>query len=592
MASFLLILSLSWMSLFLQNFTGEQILQEGLYLEGEERYEEALEVWSSAFTELDIPNLAIGREYIRLTTEQKLHNHYEKASTMYVWGLSTKMVEPNREALEQELSMLKPLAEQKIFREWERLLDDNNPAIYRELRLFWQSLNPTPATRYNERMLEHWERIAYARKHFDRRSDPTYDTDDRGIEYVRYGEPDRSASGVLTLHPGEVQTECASFPGCNPEIMRNVIMDLDPSPYYEIWIYDQPNPEMEYNLILIFGDKSSGGFQRVNVIEDFIPRRAFSLNDSRYAFQSPVLGNTSPGTLFTPGMIMQWLYYKQLISTDFFFVHQFTKLETEWDVGTSPAAIRRLGKFQGPMQEERVKMTTRQNMNRAPEEISTYENMLVSIPLGVFHYRLLDENNRPVAATFLESQPRRAFLEDYASNEDILFSSDTTTAEEAFTHYELTHGLLVTGENGDVLSRNKMPAELILDFQQDLPSSSVFTVPYVDDDQKLIFFAELHNRYPDSMPHFETPFPSDLRGLGKLEHVLPEPLSTDPDQLEMADLVLGWQMRADAPEGTLFPFVVANNREIPEGEELAIHLEIYNLQQDESGFASFTLDMR
>lgn len=314
------------------------LLQRGLDLEADGRYEEALQTWDSAYTELFTPSLAIGREYIRLATEQKIREHYEAAFAMYQWGLTAGSVEANRNALMQELAMLEPLMERQTAKRLHMLTENENPAVYTELKAFWQQLDPTPSSRYNERLIEHWERIAHARKHFDRRSDPPYGTDDRGIEYVRFGEPDRKSSGILNLLPAEIETECGIFPKCNPEMMREIVMALDPNPAYEIWSYDKPSDDMEHNLVLIFGDKASAGFQRVNVVEDFIPRSAFSLNDKRYAIQSLTGIETTPGELFTPSMIMQWLYYKKLMSADFFFVHRFSELQFEWDVGGSPAA--------------------------------------------------------------------------------------------------------------------------------------------------------------------------------------------------------------------------------------------------------------
>ena len=586
MIRFLLILSLSITSAFSQSLTEETLLNHGLELEAEEQYEQALEVWSSAFTELDTPSLAIGREYIRLITEHSLNEYFELASSMYLWGLTAEKIEYNRDALKLELAMLRPLAGQESFKKWQQLFEEENPLIYKKIHSFWQQLNPTPSTRYNERLIEHWERIAYARDHFDRRDDPPYGTDDRGLIYIQYGEPNRIESGNLRLARGEVFTECGVLPGCNPNLMADVVMDLDANPYFEIWIYERPNQNMEYNLIMMFGERPLDGFRRINVLEDFIPRRAFSLNDDRYAFQSLTGRRTAPGELVSPGMMMQWMYYKQLATTDFFFANRFTEMQTQW----IRFDVEALGKHQGPMQEEQSKTITRLEISKAPDNISTHEKNFPSIPLRTYHYRMLDENGNPVTVTFVESQPREVFLEDLAFNEDVLFPDESVTAEEAFIHYELTHGLLVKGANGEVLSRSAIPAELILDFREDLPSSSVFTIPYAEEGNTVQLYAELHNRYPESKPRIETPFPKALRGLGKLESTLPVPLNSDPDQLEMADLVLGWQMRHDAPDGTLFPFVVANHREIPEGEELAVYLEIYNLQTSPNGFTDFSIN--
>jgi GWxTD domain-containing protein len=52
---------------------------------------------------------------------------------------------------------------------------------------FWSVLDPAPVTAANERLVEHYRRVATARQHMGTHKDPW---DDRGDVYVRYGEPD------------------------------------------------------------------------------------------------------------------------------------------------------------------------------------------------------------------------------------------------------------------------------------------------------------------------------------------------------------------------------------------------------------------
>jgi GWxTD domain-containing protein len=52
---------------------------------------------------------------------------------------------------------------------------------------FWSVLDPAPVTAANERLVEHYRRVATAREHMGTHKDPW---DDRGEVYVRYGEPD------------------------------------------------------------------------------------------------------------------------------------------------------------------------------------------------------------------------------------------------------------------------------------------------------------------------------------------------------------------------------------------------------------------
>lgn len=565
----------------------DKLLQQGFDLVEMEEYEKALEIWGTAFTELNTPSLLIGRAYIHLATEHKLEKYYQTASSIYQWGLTAEKIETNKVALQKELNMLQPLVEQEIFKQWERLYQTNNPELYNRLRLFWQYLNPLPQRMYNPRLIEHWERIVYAQKNYIRRNEPPYSTDDRGVAYVKYGEPDRIIDGILQAPRGKVSAVCSQLRLCDGQIMPNVVMNLDRSPYFEIWIYEQPSNEMQFNLVLIFGDSARSGFGRVETIEEFIPTRAFSLSN-RFNSPSPGTGANNPGEKMSPGMVMQWLYYEQLATKDFFFANRFSQLEFEWD--RADPSDPRLGKHQGPMQEELSKTITRKNLKLAPSDLSTYEKKLPEIPVKEFHYRLLDNNNQPIVVTFLESLPQQAFIEDLAFNEDVLFAGESSLGDEALGDYELIHGLVLKNDGGKTLNSISQQPELIIDLQNNAPSSSVFTIPYHSIRQKAILYAQLTNRHPDSKPKVETPYPDEIRGIGRLETDLPAPLPSESDDLLVGDLIIGWQMMYEEVQETLIPFIVANDLEIPVDEELAVHLEIYNLQTAEDGFTDFQVD--
>lgn len=59
------------------------------------------------------------------------------------------------------------------------------------LERFWLSRDPTPVTNVNERLLENFRRVWYARMHFSTGATPW---DRRGDVYVRYGEPDHRST--------------------------------------------------------------------------------------------------------------------------------------------------------------------------------------------------------------------------------------------------------------------------------------------------------------------------------------------------------------------------------------------------------------
>jgi len=58
-------------------------------------------------------------------------------------------------------------------------------------RKFWKSRDPSPTTEYNERLVEHYRRLNYAKQHYAMKQTKGYD--DRGIIYIKHGEPDQTA---------------------------------------------------------------------------------------------------------------------------------------------------------------------------------------------------------------------------------------------------------------------------------------------------------------------------------------------------------------------------------------------------------------
>ena len=58
-------------------------------------------------------------------------------------------------------------------------------------RKFWKSRDPSPTTEYNERLVEHYRRLNYAKTFFGLKQTKGYD--DRGRIYIKHGEPDQIA---------------------------------------------------------------------------------------------------------------------------------------------------------------------------------------------------------------------------------------------------------------------------------------------------------------------------------------------------------------------------------------------------------------
>jgi hypothetical protein len=157
-------------------------------------------------------------------------------------------------------------------------------------RSFWTRRNPTPASNLNQRLLEHYQRLVYAesnyeyrrvRIHFtnpDQHNELRYpkayalneEFNDKGLIYLRYGEPDFSNQTggdiPLPMDPGEI--------GFNSPVQQ--------ASGNEVWVYEgnRSRAQMIFHFVL-FG--SAGGNWRLSPLPT--DARAFeflSTWDNRY----------------------------------------------------------------------------------------------------------------------------------------------------------------------------------------------------------------------------------------------------------------------------------------------------------------------
>ena len=310
----------------------DRYLRDGLALEQEGRPEPALKLWNDVIPTLEYPSVIIATEYLRIAAEYELTNYYRASSSIYLdvmYVSDENAFQHGRSELEKELLRLEPIMEESEFSACQQLLNENDPELFKRIWAFWASLDPTPDTGYNERLLEHWLRIAYSREHFTRKNDPPYGTDERGLYYVKYGEPDKIDEGRVRITYDDIQTvlnqlvpipdnDPSSAGGNNFDLMKvaNRIQNLFINPEYELWIYNTPVGDMSGNMVLIFGHRSGGSFERLETLEDFIPESAFNLR-----VQSSIDPSLPP---VPAGMVLQWLYYEYFAKKDPYFSGLFS----------------------------------------------------------------------------------------------------------------------------------------------------------------------------------------------------------------------------------------------------------------------------
>ncbi|MEX2601167.1 MAG: GWxTD domain-containing protein, partial [Balneolaceae bacterium] len=374
------------------------------------------------------PSMAIGIEYIRLAAEQQLRDYYPVADFMYFWALSDEAMKgelagENLPVLEDELARLEPLVDPEEYVEWQGMLDTTDPALMEEITTFWETVDLLPDHSFNIRLLEYWERIAFARDQYNRVDEPPYGTDERGRYYVAYGEPDMSTADTLMLNSNQIRRALTNIlsredpPGAKElDVVMTVIdMYLDESSLaYELWDYNKPDENMQFDLTLMFGLKADGTYGRIFTLSDFIPRDLF-LSPGQIL---PGIGSLGGGALPPPSIFLHWLFYDQMSAKDEFYHQMISELDvrmrSELGIIVESNAGGGIPTYVSPVAtltelnrilEDDIYWKTYEVDEEAPEEFSTEEKKLPGIPIEIYQYRILDEQNRPALLSFVESYP-------------------------------------------------------------------------------------------------------------------------------------------------------------------------------------------
>ena len=114
-------------------------------------------------------------EVLSLVSEQQ-YGQLHEALEDYV-----AMLGGDERAIYRDLRHVIPPGE---VRDWDALTGPEREMVWRD---FWNDRDSNPATIENERLVEHYRRVMYARIHFSGGQQPF---DRRGEIYIRYGEPD------------------------------------------------------------------------------------------------------------------------------------------------------------------------------------------------------------------------------------------------------------------------------------------------------------------------------------------------------------------------------------------------------------------
>jgi len=581
----------------------ESIWEKGKQAEQEGLHKQALNIWETAFADSTGQSRSdadprIGIDYIRLATRHNFTDYYLKASDFYFRSISEGCHDEHRETLALELERLAPIMDSENYERLKNILDEDLSSLCNQLVSFWEKMDPTFSDGFNERLIEHWERIAHAKKQFQRSKNTVYQTDDRGLIYVRLGEPDRIKNGTMQFNYGLVRSwiqdikdaqshsgiSQGSFGGDSAgnagsiftapnseylqveEIARKALLSLK-YPYYEIWVYRDLNESKHNNLVYIFGDDGDdGSFGLRNSLDDMIPNSAFRRSRNK--------------GLVTPGLIHQLLFYEQTSQIDTYFEEAYHDLESR--ILSMNGLNRKTSRI---VRDQNRNILSNKQFKAPPEESSIYDEVSL-MEVESHQYRFLNRNNQPYLATYVSSRPQASLYLDQVKEKTYTTSN-----------YKLIHYLATITEENETIDIQQQNSRIYLDQPGSTnnmrESYTYFESPNIAEGVQQTITAELHNTDKDSGSVSDKIVLNNIRAIGKTTKIQPSPLSGNQGELELSDILLGQKLAdADSASRGLANFTVTHDRKIPEQTDLMVHFQVYHLSLQNQGTSKFEVDYR
>lgn len=518
-------------------------------------WDRALKTWYSGRTALDMqgksdPRIGIG--FIELATDKHAVQYYGTASELYIWGFSNFEFTEYANEVKLEIERLLPLLPEKEQQIWRDAVDAEDARKLNNLiREFWLSRDPTPTTPGNERLIEHWERIAFARENYRKNVRMPYLTDDRGKIYVRFGKPQRTKSGSM----GSNQTELLRL---IPEFSsREDIRFYDDNPEYEIWVYDNLDPVK--SIFFLFGnEEGNGAFKLLNGVEDLISNRARSINTERH-------------TGFRAAYYFQMVYYNELRMMDSFFEGRYNEMDYEWSRQRGPNKNKLKDQYNLFVAEN-----THNPVHKfAPPEKSGFDEQFSQITVFTREARFLDNENQPSLALLAFSTPK-------------IKGGDVKIVDKQvikIPEFYVKHTLIVRDDDLNEIDRQEAG------YLEGMANTAIFLVKEFAASTHYVIAAEALPKASLAGDSTTNPQAQTAFAIGKAVLKKPNPLSSNPDSLELSDLIFG----VDFPptiDASQLPFPIVPAQKVQNTDPARVYLEVYHLVPDEAGKGHFRLDFK
>jgi len=583
-------------------------------------FEKALEVWGEARSGLESADFKIGQSFIELVAEKELTEYYEEASNMYMWGLESNDIEANRKQLFEEVELLESVLNLKRYKTLKNKVEDSDRSVFKDLKAFWKEQDPTPFTAYNERLIEHWNRVAYAKEHYSKPGSEKLD--DRGRLYIRYGAPYVQRQNQFNYNSGIVnylldqrmadQLDPVSngesfFSSAMKTLQFNLesrIRTLHKYPNYEVWTYNQLNNESE-STVFLFGSEDGQYFKEKQTVEDYIPNSAFrehnpskqslvALQQSMQARNNNSQDNSSIGNLslegnqraakvpdvrITPALILQIMYYRQLAPIDSYFGDAFEKMINQYLSQTKFITSSLAREFEYVNRGDIVRL-----QRSVPRNKSKILDEMPSIEVKGYDYRFLDEEGDTYRKVFV--------LNDYEEAAKFNYIKSYNRADLQLHRYKLKTGIQLFDENYEL--KHQQLQSISLNNETKGEMSSTFDLKENLEELKgrqIKIASELKNINGSngSSKDKRKIFGDSLAGIGRVNLEASGALSSG--RLALSDIVMGYGNTPRNGQEWL-SFRIAHEYKIPQGKSVQLYYEVYNLGKNSSDLANFTFEYK
>ncbi len=567
--------------------------EEGVKAKESGAWVKALNIWEAGRRHLEeggMSDLRIGIAYIETVTEQQKEFYYVNASDMYIWGLRGSNIEEHQDEIVEEADRIIPLLVDEDKKIWKDLRKKHIKTLRNKILDFWDGKDPIPGTKENERLIEHWERIAYSRKNFRRNKNSPYKTDDRGTIYIKYGKPDNIKQGNLGEDMGELHFWASEIDNSLKDAGYQIERNIDPvetiksrvsSSYfgteYESWKYVKTASEEP--LVFLFGSPEGRGYHLVNSAEEFIASRAWGKSSSLVFTYAGPKEKGKIEVSISPGSILQLMLYKKIMLVDHSFARRFDDLENEWmrSLTSGTPNVPHPSVIRGYKDRYTNADTYDPKKLYGIQEVSDLRETIKPITINTSQFRLLDKDNTPRMSVLAVSYPS---VSSAADMREILAGN---LPEQDF---RLKNTLIIKDADWKELDRKvHIPKDKYDNF-------SLFTLDHSDSTRNYTITSETIDTYGKGQ--FDEFSLHDLNKLGeevnfgKAELSRIPPLSADYSSLEVSDIITGIQLPEEYRKSD-FPFPLLPVERISKTDLLYVYVEAYHLSLDPQGKVRFSI---